>query len=128
MDDRPQFAATELFPEAKRVIHGGYEDIGRYVEIGPADFVVIMTHGHASDYVVQKQAMLAAPAYIGVIGSKNKVKVIGERLTAEGFSPQQIASVHAPIGLPIKAETPAEIAVSIAAELIRVRAELGEGQ
>jgi len=123
MDDRPEFAAAELFPGAKKVICGSYEDIGRYIKIGPADFVVVMTHGHASDYTVQKQAMQAQPAYIGVIGSKNKIQTINGRLAQEGYTAAQIAAVHAPIGLPIKAGTPAEIAVSIAAQLIQARAE-----
>ena len=123
MDDRPEFATAKLFPNATRVICGSYEDIGRYIEIRPADFVVVMTHGHLCDYTVQKQAMRAFPAYIGVIGSKNKVRTINERLVAEGFCAEDIARVKAPIGLPVGAETPAEIAVSIAAQLIQVRAE-----
>jgi xanthine dehydrogenase accessory factor len=122
LDDRPEFASSGLFPEAKRIICGNYEDINRYVEIQPADFIVVMTHGHTADYLVQKQAMQASPAYIGVIGSKNKIKAINERLVEDGYTAEEIACVHAPIGLPIKAETPAEIAVSIAGELIRVRA------
>ena len=124
MDDRPEFATTELFPDANRVIRVDYEDIAQYVEIRPADFVVVMTHGHASDYTVQKQSMRAFPAYIGVIGSKNKVKTISQRLAREGYGAQEIARVYAPIGLPIRAETPAEIAVSIVAQLIQVRAEM----
>ena len=123
MDDRPKFAATELFPAAKRVICAGFEDIAQHVEIRPADFVVVMTHGHTSDFIVQKQAMQASPAYIGVIGSKNKVRNISQLLAWEGYDMEEIARVHAPIGLPIFAETPAEIAVSIAAQLIQVRAE-----
>ena len=122
MDDRPEFANTKLFPEAKKVICCSYEDIGRLIKISPADFVVIMTHGHISDYTVQKQAMQAQPAYIGVIGSRNKVRSINGRLASEGFTAAEIASVHAPIGVPINAETPAEIAVSIAAQLIQIRA------
>jgi xanthine dehydrogenase accessory factor len=123
LDDRPEYATTELFPEASKVICGDYGNIGEYIEIRTSDFVVVMTHGHASDYSVQKYAMLAAPAYIGVIGSRNKVKTISERLMKEGFSAAQLAQVHSPIGLPIMAETPREIAVSIAAQLIQVRAE-----
>jgi xanthine dehydrogenase accessory factor len=123
MDDRREFATIELFSKAKRVICGSYKDIGKHIKIKPEDYVVVMTHAHAFDYVVQKQAMLSSPAYIGVIGSKNKVKTISERLLADGFSPEEIVCVYAPIGLPIKAETPMEIAVSIAAQLVQIRAE-----
>jgi len=122
MDNRPELCAGHLFPDVKKVICGEYEDISRYIKIQPADYAVVMTHGHAADYIVQKQVMSCAPAYIGVIGSRNKIKTLSEKLTADGFSAQQLARVHAPIGLPIAAETPEEIAVSIAAELIMVRA------
>ena len=121
MDNRPEFANAKMFPEAKQVICCSYEDIGRHIEIRPTDFVVIMTHGHAADYLVQKQAMLALPAYIGVIGSKKKVEAISVMLANDGFCTEEIARVHAPIGLPIKSETPEEIAVSIAAKLNSVR-------
>jgi len=123
MDDRPEFANTDLFPAAKMVSCVDYENIGNHIKIRSSDFVVVMTHAHTFDFVVQKQAMRSSPAYIGVIGSKNKVKTISEQLAKEGFSTAEIARVHAPIGLPICAETPAEIAVSIAAQLIKARAE-----
>lgn len=123
MDNRPELCDESLFPGVKRVICGDYEHIGHDVQIHADDYVVVMTHGHVADYVVQKQAMQANPAYIGVIGSRNKVKTIAAKLAADGFTAEEISRVHTPIGIAIKAETPDEIAISIAAELIRVRAE-----
>ena len=83
----------------------------------------VMTRGHQFDYYVQRQALAAKPRYIGVMGSRSKIKVTTEKLMADGFSEEEIGFCHMPIGTRILAETPAEIAVSIAGELIKVRAE-----
>ena len=94
-----------------------------FVTVDERDSVVVMTRGHKDDQAVQAQ-MLRTPAhYIGVIGSRRKTAGVFARLREEGFTDADLARITTPIGLDIKAETPAEIAVSIAAQLIQVRAE-----
>ncbi len=121
-DNRPDFAVQERFPEAKTVVYGDYTDLG--ISLTRDDFAVIMTPGHQADYEVLTQVLRTDAAYVGCIGSKKKTERTLERLREDGFPSSDIARIHAPIGLDILAETPAEIAVSIAAELIRCRKEL----
>lgn len=123
MDDREAFARRELFPQAKEIIVGDLERISDYISLEPQDYVCIMTRGHQYDYYVQKQAMDCHTRYIGIMGSRNKIAVVTEKLLQDGYSLEEIESCHMPIGTAILAQTPAEIAVSIAGELIKVRAE-----
>ncbi len=122
MDDREEFANPRVFPQAERTIVGDMEHISDYLEIKPCDYVCVMTRGHQFDYYVQRQAMAAKPRYIGIMGSRNKIRVVTEKLLGDGFSLEEIQRCHMPIGTAIKAVTPAEIAVSIAGELIEARA------
>lgn len=122
MDDREEFANKRVFPDAVKTIAGDMECISQYMEIGAKDYVCVMTRGHHYDYLVQKQVLSLKPFYIGVIGSRNKIKFVTNKLLADGFSQEEIDRCHTPIGIDIKAVTPAEIAVSVAGELIRVRA------
>lgn len=122
MDDREEFANPRMFPEAEQIVVGDLERIGDYVSIKEKDYVCIMTRGHQYDYLVQKQVMPLHPCYIGVMGSKNKIRVVWEKLMEDGFSKEELEFCHMPIGTAILAETPAEIAISIAGELIQVRA------
>ncbi|MGI6492528.1 MAG: XdhC family protein [Peptococcaceae bacterium] len=124
IEDRPEFATKSLFPQAEAIYLGDFNHIGASVEIEPNDYVVIMTRGHMYDYKVLAQALRTEALYIGVIGSKKKVAATFKRLVEEDkFSQEDLQRVVTPIGLEIKAETPAEIAISIAAQLIQVRAE-----
>ena len=120
-DDRESFANKERFPNAKKVICKPFENVLDEISITDKDMVVIMTRGHASDYLVEKQVLSSNALYIGVIGSSNKNKVLREKLMADGFSEERIKSVCAPIGIAIAAETPEEIAIAIASELILFR-------
>ena len=88
-------------------------------------FYAIMTRGHLDDWVCLRAALALPHGYVGMMGSRTKVAATREMLAEEGFSPSEINSVHSPIGLNIGAETPAEIAVSIVAELIQCRSALG---
>ena len=90
--------------------------------IAPCDSLVIVTRGHAFDKVVLAQALETPARYVGMIASRRKRDAIYRSLTEEGTPPEKLARVSSPIGLAIGAQTPAEIAVSIAAELIAVRA------
>jgi xanthine dehydrogenase accessory factor len=120
-DNREEFVRAELFPTAYRLVTGDYADIARYVEPGPRDYIVIMTH--AFDIPVLRQLIHKDRAYIGLIGSRGKIAAVKQRLASEGIGEEQLNSLSAPIGLRIRSETPEEIAVSIAGELILRRAE-----
>ena len=123
MDDRAEFASKELFPTAAGTILGDFTKISDYITITENDYVVVMTRGHAHDYTVEEQVLHSDAYYIGVIGSKTKIHAVSQRLKAAGVTEADIERVHAPIGLKIKGETPAEIAISIAGEMILLRAE-----
>lgn len=125
LDDRQEFASLERFGSADQIVHlGSFEDAFGGVAIDDQSYIVIVTRGHLHDRTVLGQALRTKAAYIGLIGSRTKRDLTFRALLDEGFVKEDLARVHSPIGLPIKAETPAEIAVSIAAELIRIRAEL----
>lgn len=122
MDDREEFANKDLFPKADEIVLGNFERIHDHVTITENDYVVVVTRGHHFDYAVQEQVLRTAAGYVGVIGSRKKIAAIRERLLKAGIPEEALAWVHAPIGIPIKAATPAEIAISIAGELILERA------
>lgn len=125
MDDRPEFTKPELFPGAEEVICGDLRKISDYMTIGGNDYVCVMTRGHAYDTVVQAQVLKCRPAYCGVIGSAMKAAGVRKTLKEEyGLVEEELDLVTTPIGLNIKGETPAEIAISIAAQMILCRAEL----
>lgn len=125
VDDRPSFANTARFPEAKNVICEGFDRCFSKVNITGADYVVIVTRGHKNDLDCLKQTLNINPRYIGMIGSKRRVKLVKEGLIEEGYKKDLVDHVHSPIGLNIGAITPAEIAISIMAEIITVK-RLGE--
>lgn len=101
-----------------------FHDISREIRIGSRDYVVVMTPGHEMDLLVLRQVLTTEASYIGCIGSRRKTAYVNQKLLEEGWAPAQIQRIHAPIGLPIGAKTPEEIAISIAAEMIRHRAGL----
>ena len=124
MDDRPDFTRRELFPTAEEVKLIDFRNIAASVNITADDYVCVMTRGHAYDSVVQSQVLPLRPYYVGVIGSRAKTAAVRRQLIEEfGVAEADIDRVHTPIGLAIGAETPAEIAISIAAEMIKSRAE-----
>lgn len=122
-DNRPDFASAENYPGAKAVICGSFDDIFSHVSITKDDYVIVMTPGHQADYAVVRQALQTPAHYIGCIGSRAKIETTKKRLAQDGFCDSEIARMISPIGLSILAETPAEIAVSIAGQLICIRAE-----
>lgn len=124
MDDRAEFTKKELFPGAEEVICGDLQNIGDYMTIGNDDYICVMTRGHAYDTVVQAQVLRCRPTYCGVIGSAFKAAGVRKTLKEEyGLLDEELDLVTTPIGLNIKGETPAEIAISIAAQMILHRAE-----
>ena len=124
MDDREEFTKNDLFPTAEEIILGDFRKISDYCTIGEEDYVCVMTRGHAFDTVVQAQVLKCHPTYCGVIGSKFKAAGVRKTLKEDyGLMEEELDLVTTPIGLPIKGETPAEIAISIAAQMILHRAE-----
>lgn len=121
-DDRPEFSNKQLFPDAKETIIGDFKNVFESITVDAQDYVCIMSRGHEYDYLLQKQMLQTEAHYIGVMGSRRKIQIISEKLLEDGFEEADIKRFFTPIGLEIYAQTPAEIAVSVAAELIRIRA------
>lgn len=121
-EDNEDFAKKSLFPDAQSVICKSYLDIENTIDFKENDSAIVLTRGHKSDNEVIRQILSKRPFYLGVIGSKQKVFAMNEYLKSCGFKKSEIDSIHSPIGLKIYAQTPAEIAVSICAELIYYRA------
>jgi xanthine dehydrogenase accessory factor len=121
-DDRPSFANTDRFRSASKVICDSFANLTRQVAITGADFVVSATRGHLHDKECL-EALLAGvePAYTGMIGSQRRVAIVREQLREEGFDEGRIERIYAPIGLRIGAITPAEIAISIMAQIIEIK-------
>ncbi len=123
IDDREMFANRGRFPEADEVIVSEFEKCFDQLSMIDSCYIVIVTRGHLYDGFVLEQAIKTNALYIGMIGSKKKIKTLYQGLMKKGISKEVLKRVHAPIGLEINSETPEEIAVSIVAELIKVRGE-----
>ena len=121
-EERAEYGCRENFPTAEQIIVGDYTRIGDFLQVTSDDYIVVMTNGHSFDLEVQDQALRGDFAYVGVIGSRKKTAAVNQKLRERGVSEEAISRVHTPIGTPIKAVTPEEIAVSIAGELIYTRA------
>lgn len=121
-DNRPDYAKKEMFPLAADVVYGDFCNISDYIRIDEKDYVVIMTPKHQNDYELLEQVLYTDATYVGCIGSRHKVAGITERLLKAGHTMENINRIHMPIGIKLRAETPEEIAISIAAELINHRA------
>ena len=128
VDDRPEYTTEDRFPQAEKLITCDFTRIGEFVEMTAEDYAVIMTNGHVHDFESEEFILRGPFAYIGVIGSARKTASVNARLRDRGIPEEAIARVHTPIGTPIKAVTPEEIAVSIAGEMILVRAERREAE
>lgn len=124
LDDRIEFANEKRFPSpAGIVVLDSFENCFRNQDVYDHSYIVIVTRGHLHDKTVLAQALQTQAGYIGMIGSRRKRDSIYKSLLQEGFTDQDLARVHSPIGLSISAETPEEIAVSIVGELIHHRAQ-----
>lgn len=120
VDDRPVFANTARFPEADAVVCQDFDSFLSKVEINPNTFVVIITRGHQHDLTCLRAVIGKPAAYIGMIGSRKKVKAVLKQLELEGEPAHKLQQVYSPIGLYIGSETPEEIALSILAEIVSV--------
>lgn len=121
VDDRPMFANTDRFPEADEVLMAEFEEAFERLVIDDNSFVVIVTRGHLHDRLCLEKSLATDAAYVGMVGSRAKIKKTYEALEAAGVPRGRLEHVHSPIGLSIQARLPEEIAVSIVAELIQVR-------
>ncbi len=121
IDDREEFANRERFSEAERVIVDDFAHVFEQLSFRGSEYVVILTRGHKHDALVLEQVMKRPTRYVGMIGSKRKTRMVMDYMKQRGFEDKALESVYAPIGIAINSETPQEIAVSIAAELIKVR-------
>jgi xanthine dehydrogenase accessory factor len=121
-DDRPNLntLAKNKFIHEKIIVES-YEQIGNFILPGANHFVVVMTLGYKSDETVIRRLIGKQFKYFGVLGSKTKIKPLLRNLEKEGFSAEKINQIYTPIGLPINSQTPEEIAVSIAAEIIAIK-------
>jgi xanthine dehydrogenase accessory factor len=121
IDDRHQYANAERFPTAQRVIVGPIGEVLTTLEVTPHTFALIVTRGHGHDEEALFHLATTPAAYVGLIGSRRKIKLIFESLRASGIPESALERVAAPVGLDIGSQTVAEIAVSIVAELIARR-------
>lgn len=123
LDDREEFAMPARFPEEATVLRMDFGDPFRGVAIGPRTHVLLVTRAHKYDFDCLKHLLTRdpLPRYIGMIGSRRRVRATFQALLEAGIPRERVARVSAPVGLDIGAETPEEIAVSIAAELVAVR-------
>ena len=120
IDDRAEFANDERFPMASRTVVAPADQVAEHIKITPTTCIVIATPSHQHDTEALR-AVLGSPAgYVGLIGSKRKVKTIFAQLHGEGAAESALAGIHTPIGLDIGSDTPAEIALSIMAEILLV--------
>lgn len=122
-EDREMFANRAYFPKVDEIILAPYEAIRERIEITEKDYAVIVTRGHLYDYECLKTAMMSNACYVGVMGSRDKLKTAYTRLKEDGVSEGEFRRIHSPIGIEIGSETPMEVAISIAAQLIKVRSD-----
>lgn len=123
VDDRPDFATRERFPEAARVVRVDFGAPFADIALHPGSHVLLVTRGHKYDYDCLVPLLRAdpPPRYIGMIGSRRRVRATFLQLLEDGIPRERLDDIHAPVGLDVGAETPAEIAVAVAAELVLLR-------
>ena len=121
VDARERYATRERFPEADEIRTGILGDIAESFTYDRSTFVVLTAHDYKFELPVLRAVLRCAPAYIGLLGSRKRGKALLEFLAAEGFTAEELARVHVPVGLDIGAATSAEIALAVAAEALAVR-------
>lgn len=127
IDSRPMFATKERFPQAHRVLLGWPRDLMDQLTFDRRTWVVVLSHDPRHETPALEAALKGRPRYIGAMGSRRTHNLRVERLTDLGFTKDEIGTIHSPIGLDIGAETPQEVAVSILAEMTKVRYGAGSG-
>ncbi|WP_448697415.1 XdhC family protein [Mucilaginibacter sp. AW1-3] len=121
-ENRPELNTLQQNEYAnEKTLVGDYNELGELIESGDNNYVVLMTWGYRTDDVALRALMDKDLKYLGVLGSKKKIKKMFTDYTAEGIDQQRLKKIHSPIGIQIKSQTPEEIAVSIAAQIIKVK-------
>ena len=120
IDDRAEFANSDRFPDADRILTEPFSEALERIRDANA-YYVIVTRGHRDDRQCLEQILKKPYTYLGMIGSHSKIGVVFGYLMEQGFTQEQLNTVHAPIGLKIGAQTPEEIAVCIVGEMIQVK-------
>jgi xanthine dehydrogenase accessory factor len=120
LDDRSDFAHPSRFPDCE-VIAEDFMVALRHMDLSPSTYVVVITRGHEHDAECLAEILRKETAYVGLIGSRRRVRFVLEMLSREGIPQERLGEVFAPIGLPIGGESPEEIALSIVAELVCIR-------
>ena len=121
IDDREEFANNERFPLADKVICKNFNEALKEISYDNNSYFVVVTRGHSADQMCIEAVLNKEYKYLGMIGSKAKVANSIRQLVEKGYSSEDIEEIHAPIGLNIGAQTPAEIAISIAAQIIEIK-------
>ena len=121
VDNRPEFANEGKLPWADRVIADDYQKALHDLSYSDTTYVVILTHRHTHDFEILEHCIRQPFSYLGMIGSRKKVDKALEQLREKGVDEETIKRIHAPIGMNIGAESPQELAVAIAAQLVAVR-------
>ena len=121
IDDREKFANRERFPDADDIIVSDYTSVFGKLRVLASSFIIIVTRGHSFDECVLEQAVKTPAHYIGMIGSRRKVLLTMQHLRERGIAQETLDAVFSPLGLDLRAKTPAEIGISTVAELIKVR-------
>ena len=124
VDDRIKYANRERFPSAEAIHVGPWETVFEKLDVSDSTYLVIATRGHREDLTCLRFALRSPARYIGLLGSRRKIGLFQEALEKEGFDSASFERVYSPIGLEIGSETPEEIAISIAAELVAVKKNL----
>jgi len=121
IDDRKEFANIDRFSEADAIVTGQFRDVFSSLDFTGNEYVAIVTRSQEQDALVLEEVLRRNTKYVGMMGSTRKIGIIMESLHKKGLERKTTGSVHAPIGLDIDAETPQEVAVSIVAEMIKVK-------
>jgi len=127
-DPRPAFAVADRFPDAEAVVVGWPGDVAGEVPLDAGTYVVSLTHDARVEDPLLPRVLESPARYIGAMGSRRTHAKRLERLASDGWSPESLARIHGPVGLDIGGESPAEVAVSILAEMIQSRYRAGTGE
>jgi xanthine dehydrogenase accessory factor len=120
-DARSRFATRERFPHADEVVVEWPDEFLRRSPVDERTAICVLTHDHKFDVPLLKVALETPAGYIGAMGARRTTQARNERLRAEGVTDEQLARIHAPIGLKIGSRTPEEVAVAVAAEIVATR-------
>jgi xanthine dehydrogenase accessory factor len=121
IEDRSEFATRSRFPDAREILIGKPEELVRQLSLSSDDYIAIVSRSHELDLEILRRVITKPFRYLGLIGSKKKRQQIFDHLREDGVAADLIDKIHTPIGLEIRAESPEEIAVSIVAELIKIK-------